>query len=32
LGVPEPAEALPHLNKKENFKSMLAKMMSGMAA
>ncbi len=32
LGVPEPEEALPHLNKKENFKSMLAKMMSGMAA
>lgn len=27
LGVPEPAEALPHLNKKENFKTMLAEMM-----
>ena len=28
LGVPEPKEALPHLNKKENFKTMLAEMMS----
>jgi hypothetical protein len=29
LGVPEPKEALPHLNKKENFKGMLAELMKG---
>lgn len=29
LGVPEPAEPLPHLNKKENFKTMLAELMKG---
>ena len=29
LGVPEPAEPLPHLNKKENFKKMLPKLMKG---
>ncbi|MEO5999420.1 MAG: sulfotransferase family protein [Chitinophagaceae bacterium] len=29
LGVPEPNEPLPHLNKKENFKEMLGKMMKG---
>ncbi len=29
LKVPIPSEALPHLNKKENFKTMLAAMMSG---
>lgn len=29
LGVPEPAEPLPHLNKKENFKEMLPKLMKG---
>jgi hypothetical protein len=29
LGVPEPAEALPHLNKKENFKEMLPELMKG---
>lgn len=29
LGVPEPAEPLPHLNKKENFKAMLPKLMKG---
>ena len=29
LGMPEPAEPLPHLNKKENFKSMLAELMKG---
>lgn len=29
LGVPEPAEPLPHLNKKENFKQMLPKLMKG---
>ncbi len=28
LGVPEPSEPLPHLNKKENFKSMLAGLMN----
>jgi len=32
LGVPEPKEALPHLNKKENFKTMLAEMMASAAA
>jgi len=29
LGVDEPAEPLPHLNKKENFKEMLPKLMKG---
>ena len=29
LGVEEPAEPLPHLNKKENFKKMLPKLMKG---
>ncbi|MGB5228778.1 MAG: sulfotransferase family protein [Eudoraea sp.] len=29
LGVPEPSEPLPHLNKKENFKAMLPKLMKG---
>lgn len=29
LGVPEPSEALPHLNKKENFKEMLPQLMKG---
>lgn len=29
LGVPEPNEALPHLNKKENFKEMLGHLMKG---
>lgn len=29
LGVPEPKEALPHLNKKENFKTMLVELMKG---
>jgi hypothetical protein len=29
LGVPEPPEPLPHLNKKENFKEMLPKLMKG---
>lgn len=29
LGVPEPAEPLPHLNKKENFKTMLNELMNG---
>lgn len=29
LGVPEPSEPLPHLNKKENFKEMLPKLMKG---
>ncbi len=29
LGVPEPKEPLPHLNKKENFKKMLPKLMKG---
>ena len=29
LGVPEPAEPLPHLNKKENFREMLPKLMKG---
>lgn len=29
LGVPEPAEPLPHLNKKENFKEMLPQLMKG---
>jgi hypothetical protein len=29
LGVPEPTEPLPHLNKKENFKGMLADLMKG---
>ena len=32
LGVPVPDDALPHLNKKENFKTMLAQMMKGKAA
>lgn len=32
LGVPEPAEPLPHLNKKENFKEMLPKLMKGQMA
>ena len=29
LNVPEPEEALPHLNKKENFKTMLKTLMTG---
>ncbi len=29
LNVPEPAEPLPHLNKKENFMAMLPKLMKG---
>ena len=29
LGVDEPSEPLPHLNKKENFKEMLPKLMKG---
>ncbi len=29
LGVPEPDEPLPHLNKKENFKEMLVELMNG---
>ncbi len=29
LNVPEPTEELPHLNKKENFKTMLADLMKG---
>jgi hypothetical protein len=29
LGVPEPSEPLPHLNKKEDFKAMLPKLMKG---
>jgi len=29
LGVEEPSEPLPHLNKKENFKQMLPKLMKG---
>ena len=29
LGVPEPTEPLPHLNKKENFKAMLGELMKG---
>lgn len=29
LGVPIPSEPLPHLNKKENFKEMLPKLMKG---
>ena len=29
LGVPEPNEPLPHLNKKENFKTMLVELMKG---
>lgn len=29
LGVPEPSEPLPHLNKKENFKEMLGELMQG---
>lgn len=29
LGVPEPKDPLPHLNKKENFKQMLPKLMKG---
>ncbi|MBT8257500.1 MAG: sulfotransferase family protein [Bacteroidia bacterium] len=29
LGVAEPADPLPHLNKKENFKEMLPKLMKG---
>ncbi len=29
LGVPEPTEPLPHLNKKENFKEMLVELMNG---
>lgn len=32
LGVPEPDDALPHLNKKENFRTMLSQMMKGKAA
>lgn len=29
LGVPEPNEPIPHLNKKENFKEMLGELMQG---
>jgi hypothetical protein len=29
LGLPEPPEPLPHLNKKENFKTMLVELMKG---
>lgn len=29
LGMPEPTEPLPHLNKKENFKTMLGELMNG---
>lgn len=29
LGVPEPKDPLPHLNKKENFKNMLPQLMKG---
>ncbi|QMU28150.1 sulfotransferase family protein [Adhaeribacter radiodurans] len=29
LGVPEPNESFPHLNKKENFKAMLVELMEG---
>ena len=29
LGVPEPTDPLPHLNKKENFKEMLVELMNG---
>ena len=29
LGVPEPSEPIPHLNKKENFKEMLVELMKG---
>ena len=29
LGVPEPTEPIPHLNKKENFKEMLGHLMKG---
>jgi hypothetical protein len=29
MGVPEPSEPLPHLNKKENFKEMLPQLMKG---
>lgn len=29
LNVPEPAEPIPHLNKKENFKQMLGELMKG---
>ncbi|CAN5742505.1 sulfotransferase family protein [soil metagenome] len=32
LNVPQPSEPLPHLNKKENFKEMLAEIMSGKMA
>ncbi|MFN2457260.1 MAG: sulfotransferase family protein [Chitinophagaceae bacterium] len=32
LGVPEPNEPLPHLNKKENFKAMLGELMKGKMA
>ena len=32
LGVEEPSEELPHLNKKENFKEMLPKLMKGQMA
>ncbi len=32
LGVPEPNEPLPHLNKKENFKEMLGELMKGQMA
>ena len=32
LGVPIPNEDFPHLNKKENFKGMLKKLMKGEAA
>ena len=32
LGVKEPADPLPHLNKKENFKEMLPKLMKGQMA
>ena len=29
LGVPEPSEALPHLNKRENFRGMIKSLMAG---
>ena len=32
LGVPEPADQLPHTNKKENFKEMLSELMKGQMA
>ncbi len=32
LGVPQPEEPIPHLNKKENFKEMLGELMKGQMA